>query len=77
MNGTCAVGGIWTHASLKPSSRRRFPRLRYEDGSSEEVTVPWAERYSRLSKLMESFVIRVLQSCGTVKEAALLVGAWC
>jgi transposase len=51
----------------------KVPRLLYEDGSSEEAAVPWAERYSRLSKLMESFVIRVMQSCGTVKEAALLV----
>lgn len=52
----------------------RVPRLRYEDGSTEEVTVPWAERYSRLSKLMESFVIQVVESCHTVKEAAGLVG---
>ena len=52
----------------------RVPRLRYEDGHTEEVTVPWAERYSRLSKLMESFVIRVVESCHTVKEAAGLLG---
>jgi transposase len=52
----------------------KVPRLRYEDGSTEEVSVPWAERYSRLSKLMESFVIQVVEGCRSVKEAAALVG---
>lgn len=67
----------WRHldtCQFETIIQARVPRLRYEDGSSEEVTVPWAERYSRLSKLMESFVIRVLQSCGTVKAAGRLVG---
>ena len=52
----------------------KVPRVKYADGSVEEVTVPWAERYSRLSKLMEAFVIRVLQACPNIKEAAALLG---
>lgn len=50
------------------------PRVKYADGSVEEVTVPWAERFSRLTKLMEAFVIRVLQASRSVSEAAGLLG---
>lgn len=49
------------------------PRVKYADGSVEDVVVPWAERYSRLTKLMEAFVIRVLQACPNVKEVAGLL----
>lgn len=50
------------------------PRVKYADGSVEEVAVPWAERFSRLTKLMEGFVIRVLQASRSVSEAAGLLG---
>lgn len=50
------------------------PRVKYADGSVEEVSVPWAERYSRVSKLMEAFVIRVLQAASSVSEASALLG---
>lgn len=50
------------------------PRVKYADGSVEEVAVPWAERFSRLTRLMEAFVIRVLQASRSVSEAARLVG---
>ena len=50
------------------------PRVKYADGHTEEVSVPWAERYSRVTKLMEAFVIRVLQAASSVSEAAELLG---
>jgi transposase len=50
------------------------PRVKYGDGSVEEVAVPWAERFSRLTKLMEAFVVRVLIASRSVSEAAGLVG---
>ena len=48
------------------------PSVKYADGRVEEVAVPWAERYSRVSKLMEAFVIRVLQAASSLQEAATL-----
>lgn len=50
------------------------PRVKYEDGRVEDVSVPWADRYSRVTKLMEAFVIRVLQAARSVSEAAGLLG---
>ena len=50
------------------------PRVKCADGSVQEVSVPWAERFSRLTKLMEAFVIRVLQASRSVSEAAGLLG---
>ena len=50
------------------------PSVKYADGRVEEVAVPWAERYSRVSKLMEAFVIRVLEAASSVQEAASLLG---
>ena len=50
------------------------PSVKYADGRVEEVAVPWAERYSRVSKLMEAFVIRVLEAASSVQEAATLLG---
>lgn len=39
----------------------RVPQLKYSDGTVEELAVPWAERYSRVTLLMEAFVIKLLQ----------------
>jgi transposase len=50
------------------------PRVKYADGKVEEVVVPWAERFSRLTRLMEAFVIQVLQASRSISEAAGLLG---
>jgi len=50
------------------------PSVKYADGRVEEVAVPWAERYSRVSKLMQAFVIRVLEAASSVQEEATLLG---
>jgi len=52
----------------------RVPRVKREDGSTEVVQVPWADRYSRLTRSMEAIVIEVLKSTANVREAARLLG---
>jgi transposase len=49
------------------------PRLKYKSGRVEEVPVPWAERYSRITRMMEAFVIRLLQATSNVSRAADLL----
>ena len=36
--------------------KARIPQLKYADGTVEELTVPLAERYSRMTTLMAAFV---------------------
>lgn len=50
------------------------PRVKYANGKTEEVTVPWAERYSRVTILMEAFVIQLLQACSSIKRVSELIG---
>jgi transposase len=45
--------------------KARVPQLKYADGTVEELVVPWAERYSRVTALMTGFVIKLLQVCPT------------
>jgi transposase len=50
------------------------PRVKHADGRVEEVAVPWAERFSRFTRLMEAFVVQVLQASRSVSQAAGLLG---
>jgi len=53
------------------------PRVQYEDGSTEMVSVPWAEKRSKWSKLFERFAIEVLQCASSLKAGcALLRISW-
>jgi transposase len=55
----------------------RVPQLKYSDGKVEELAVPWAERYSRVTLLMEAFVVKLLQVCPTTKGVCELTRlAW-
>ena len=51
----------------------KVPRLKLKSGSVEDVAVPWAERYSRITVLMEAFVVRLLQAAANVKRVTALV----
>lgn len=51
----------------------QVPRLKQPDGSTAMVEVPWAERYSRLTLLMEAFVIQVLRASANVSRACALL----
>ena len=60
----------WRHldtCQFETLIKARVPQLKYSNGTVEELTVPWAERYSRVTLLMEGFVIKLLQVCPTPK----------
>lgn len=54
--------------------KARVPRVKYPDGKTSVVTVPWVERYSRFSKLFETWAIRVLKAASSQNEACALLG---
>ena len=48
----------------------RVPSVRYPDGKVEEVGVPWADRYQRVTRLLAQAVIVWLEACGNVGKVA-------
>ncbi|MGH8848417.1 MAG: ISL3 family transposase, partial [Polaromonas sp.] len=65
----------WRHldtCQFETIIKARVPQLKYSDGSVEELTVPWAERYSRVTTLMTGFVIKLLQACPTTQSVCEL-----
>lgn len=46
------------------------PSVKHRDGSIEEIAVPWADRYQRITKLLAQAVIIWLQACGNVSKVA-------
>jgi transposase len=65
----------WRHldtCQFETLIKARVPQLKYSDGSVEELTVPWAERYSRVTILMAGFVIKLLQACPTTQAVCAL-----
>lgn len=65
----------WRHldtCQFETIIKARVPQLKYSDGTVEELTVPWAERYSRVTSLMAGFVIKLLQACSTTKAVCAL-----
>ena len=52
--------------------KARIPQLKFSDGTVEELTVPWAERYSRVTTLMAAFVIKLLEACPTTQAVCAL-----
>lgn len=70
----------WRHldtCQFETVIRARVPQLKHSDGSVAEVAVPWAERYARVTRLMEGFVIQLLQACPNIKSVCALTGlAW-
>ena len=60
----------WRHldtCQFETLIKAHVPQLKYNNGTVEELTVPWAERYSRVTLLMEGFVIKLLQVCPTTQ----------
>jgi len=56
----------WRHldtCQFETVIKARVPQLKHSDGTVEELAVPWAERYSRVSKMMAGFVIKLLEAC--------------
>jgi transposase len=66
----------WRHldtCQFETVIRARVPQLKYSTGQVEELKVPWADRYSRVSQLMQAFVVRLLQACPTINRVCELV----
>ncbi len=60
----------WRHldtCQFETLIKARVPQLKYSNGTVEELTVPWADRYSRVTLLMAGCVIKLLQVCPTTK----------
>src|ERR1035437_4944298 len=75
INGWCERQ--WRHldtCQFETIIKARVPQLKYSDGSVEELTVPWAERYSRVTNLMEAFVLKLLEACQNTKKVCSLCG---
>ena len=70
----------WRHldtCQFETLIKARVPQLKYSDGTVQELAVPWAERYSRVTFLMEAFVVKLLQVCPTTKGVCELTRlAW-
>ena len=49
------------------------PRVKYPDGHTESVKVPWAERYGRFTLMFEGWALQVLQSCRNISNACDLL----
>ena len=65
----------WRHldtCQFETIIKARVPQLKYADGTVEELTVPWAERYSRVTTLMAAFVIKLLEACPTTQAVCTL-----
>lgn len=66
----------WRHLDTCQMETRivaRVPRLKYKSGRVEEAVVPWAERFSRITVMMEAFVLRLLQAASNVSRVATLM----
>ena len=67
----------WRHldtCQFETLIRARVPQLKYSDGTVEELAVPWADRYSRITHQMTGFVIKLLEACPTTQGVCDLTG---
>jgi transposase len=66
----------WRHLDTCQFETRivaKVPRLKFKSGRVEDATVPWAERYSRITVMMEAFVVRLLQAAANVSRVTKLI----
>lgn len=52
----------------------RVPRMKFSDGSTAEVVVPWADRFSRVTNRMEAHAIAVLRGAQSHRSASKILG---
>lgn len=67
----------WRHldtCQFETVIKARVPPLKYGDGTVKELAVPWAERYARVTRLMESFVVTLLEACPNIRRVCELCG---
>jgi transposase len=66
----------WRHLDTCQFETRivaKVPRLKFKSGRVEDATVPWAERYSRITAMMEAFVVKLLQAASNVSRVTKLI----
>src|ERR1700747_161195 len=51
----------------------QVPRLKYPDGHTELVKVPWADKHSQWTMLFERLAVEVLQACRSLSQACHLL----
>lgn len=67
----------WRHldtCQYKTYIQARVPRIKAADGSTAEVAVPWAERFSRVTNRMEAHAVRVLRGAQSHRSASKILG---
>ena len=67
----------WRHldtCQFETIIKARVPQLKYADGKVEELTVPWAERYSRVTSMMAGFVVQLLEACASTQAVCEFTG---
>jgi transposase len=52
----------------------RVPRVKYSDGKTETVAVPWGQRHSRFTLMFEAWAIEVLKASRSVHSGSELLG---
>ena len=52
----------------------QVPRLKYPDGHTELVKVPWADKQSQWTMLFERLATDLLQACRSLSQACALLG---
>ena len=60
----------WRHldtCQFETIIKARVPQFKCSNGSVQELAVPWADRCSRVTLLMEGFVIKLLHVCPTTQ----------
>ena len=66
----------WRHldtCQYRTVVRARVPRVKSPDGKTTEVEVPWADRFSRITRMMEAQAIEVLKAARSHSSAARLL----
>ena len=53
--------------------KANVPSVKHRDGSIEEIAVPWADRYQRITQLLAQAVIIWLQACCNVTKVAKIM----
>jgi transposase len=69
----------WRHldsCQFKTIIVARVPRVRCPEHGSQVVTVPWAEKFGRFTRLFERLAIQVLQICSVAEACRLLRISW-
>lgn len=70
------VERTWRHldtCQFETVIQARIPSVKMRDGTISEVVVPWADRFQRVTKLMEQAVVMWLEACGNVSRVAQLM----